>query len=121
MTDTVSRKKYQNIKRKATQWREKAIEAFDEIRKLQEELDSQEGDDPELLGNLKLEKSKLSKENEFLRHSMRDDVFKQEREICRKNGEIDRLNMSLNDYKERYQEIREDNKELRNSARVQHG
>ena len=122
MTDTISRKKYQTIKRKAEQWREKAFDACDEIQALQEELDSQKGDNPELLRKLKLEKNTLTKEIGSLRRRMRDEIFKQEREICRKNGEIDRLNMSLNDYKERYQEIREDNKELRKSARVQqHG
>ena len=31
----------------------------------------------------------------------------------RKYAEIDRLKLSLEDYKERYKEIREDNKELR--------
>jgi len=121
MTDTVSRKKYQTIKRKAEQWREKALESLDKLQKLQDELDSQK-DEPELLIKLNLEKNTLTKEIESLRYRMRDNVFKQEREICQKNGEIDRLKMSLNDYKERYQEIRDDNKELRKSARVQqHG
>ena len=49
---------------------------------------------------------------------MKDEVFKQERELVRKNGEIDRLKMALSDYKERYQEIREDNKELRRATRI---
>ena len=116
MSGTVSRKKYETIKRKAEQWRDKALEAFDEIQELREGLGR--GDDSEALRKLTLERDKLLKEASTLRQRMGDEVFKQERELVRKNGEIDRLKMSLSDYKERYQEIREDNKELRKSARV---
>mgnify|MGYP001561941026 CR=1 FL=1 len=121
MSGTVSRKKYETIKRKAEQWRRKALEAFDDIQELREELDRRpdEGsEDPSLLEKFTLEKAKLEKEIENLRQRMAEEVFKQERELIRKNGEIDRLRMSLGDYKERYQEIREDNKELRKSVRV---
>jgi uncharacterized coiled-coil DUF342 family protein len=121
MSGTVSRKKYETIKRKAEQWRDKALEAFDEIQELREELDrhpDEGGDDSEALRKLTLERDKLLKEASTLRQRMGDEVFKQERELVRKSGEIDRLKMSLSDYKERYQEIREDNKELRKSVRV---
>ena len=43
--------------------------------------------------------------------------YENERVIMRKDAEIDRLKLSLEDYKERYKEIREDNKELRRSNR----
>lgn len=43
--------------------------------------------------------------------------YKHEREIMYKDAEIDRLKMSLEDYKERYKEIREDYKDLRKSIK----
>ena len=121
MSGTVSRKKYETIKRKAEQWRDKALEAFDEIQELRQELDrrpSEENGDPEALHRATMERDKLLEEINTLRQRMGEEMFKQERELIRKSGEIDRLKMSLSDYKERYQEIREDNKELRKSARV---
>jgi|TARA_B110000483_G_C17833289_1_gene403656 chromosome segregation ATPase len=39
--------------------------------------------------------------------------YEHERQIMYKDTEIDRLKISLEDYKERYKEIRDDNKELR--------
>ena len=121
MSGTVNRTKYDTIKRKAEQWRNKALEAFDEIQELREELarvHNGEGNDSEELDKLTRERDSLVTEVSTLRRRMGDEVFKQERELVRKNGEIDRLKMSLSDYKERYQEIREDNKELRKSVRV---
>ena len=121
MSGTVSRQKYENIKRKAEQWRKKALEAFDEIQELREELDNCDqndtGIDPDAHNNIIAERDDLLEEVNSMRQKMKDEVFKQERELIRKNGEIDRLKMSLTDYKERYQEIREDNKELRRASR----
>jgi chromosome segregation ATPase len=120
MSGTVSRKKYETIKRKAEQWRDKALEAFTEAQELRDEvqrLSEQEDSDPQALDLLTAERDKLSRENVTLRQRMGDEVFKQERELIRKSGEIDRLKMALSDYKDRYQEIREDNKELRKSVR----
>ena len=52
MSGTVSRQKYENIKRKAEKWRTKALEAFEEIQELREELDNCDqndtGIDPEI-------------------------------------------------------------------------
>ena len=121
MSETVTRKKYETIKRKAKQWRNKALEVLDDIQELREELDrvlNEDGPNSEVLDKVTQERDKLLTEISTLRQRMGNEVFKQERELVRKNGEIDRLKMSLSDYKERYQEIREDNKELRKSVRV---
>lgn len=118
MNETVSRKKYETIKRKAEQWRDKALEAFEEVQELREELERFPDDNSETVHKVIMERDKLLKELNTLQKRMGDEVFKQEREMIRKNGEIDRLKMSLSDYKDRYQEIREDNKELRKSIRV---
>lgn len=118
MSETVSRKKYETIKRKAEQWRDKALEAFEEVQELREELERFPDDNSETVHKVTMERDKLLKELNTLQKRMGDEVFKQEREMIRKNGEIDRLKMSLSDYKDRYQEIREDNKELRKSVRV---
>jgi regulator of replication initiation timing len=107
MSGTVNRTKYDTIKRKAEQWRNKALEAFDEIQELREALarvHNGEGNDSEELDKLTRERDSLVTEVSTLRRRMGDEVFKQERELVRKNGEIDRLKMSLSDYKERYQE-----------------
>ena len=118
MSETVSRKKYETIKRKAEQWRDKALEAFEEVQELREELERFPDDNSETVHKVIMERDKLLKELNTLQKRMGDEVFKQEREMIRKNGEIDRLKMSLSYYKDRYQEIREDNKELRKSIRV---
>ncbi len=118
MSETVSRKKYETIKRKAEQWRDKALEAFEEVQELREELERFPDDNSETVHKVTMERDKLLKELNTLQKRMGDEVFKQEREMIRKNGEIDRLKMSLSDYKDRYKEIREDNKELRKSVRV---
>ena len=96
MNGTVSRKKYESLKRKAETWRHEALEAIKEVE---------------------LERDQLLKEHNTLRHRMTEEVFKHERALVRKSGEIERPKLSLSDYKDRYQEIREDNKELRKSAR----
>lgn len=122
MSGTVSRKKYESIKRKAEQWRTKALEAFEEIQELRDELDrsaqDEVGVDSDIHNSIIVERDSLLNELNILRQKMKDEVFKQERELVRKNGEIDRLKMALSDYKERYQEIREDNKELRRATRI---
>ncbi len=121
---TVSRKKYECIKRKAAQWRCKALEANEEIGELRdmiERLSAHEKaieDSKRLINKITLERDKLHKEIKTIQQTMVDESFKQKRELWMKNGEIDRLNLSLIDYKERYKEIREDNKELRKSVRT---
>ena len=104
MSETVTRKKYENMKRKAEQWRDKALESFEENQELREELDRVlNEDDPksDSLDKITQERDNLLEEIGALRQRMGDEVFKQERELVRKNGEIDRLKMSLSDYKER--------------------
>ena len=120
---TVSRKKYECIKRKAEQWRSKSLEVNEEIEELRdmiERLSAHEKINEESkkqINKITLERDKLHKEIKTMQQNMIDESFKQKRELWMKNGEIDRLNLSLNDYKERYKEIREDNKELRKSVR----
>ena len=41
-----------------------------------------------------------------------------QREILKRDTELDRIKASLEDYKERYKEIRDDNKELRKNQKV---
>lgn len=103
----MSRKKYEEMKAKATAWMEKAIQYEGEIERLTHLLNTQNDDENNTLRSdlVALDKSysKLEIENERL--------------IMRKDAEIDRLKASLDDYKERYKDIREDNKELRKGSR----
>jgi chromosome segregation ATPase len=46
-------------------------------------------------------------------NSAKDTNFDTERLLLRKDAEIDRLTCSLDDYKERYKEVREECKDLR--------
>lgn len=63
---------------------------------------------------LEVEKiSVLEKNIVDLKDKIKDINYKHEREIMYKDAELDRLKMSLEDYKERYKEVRDDYKELR--------
>ena len=113
MSDTVSRSKYESIKRKATAWKETAMDAESELRRLQAEITDTPRVDPALIEQLTKERDELSRENDALQRKIAEEIFKKEREYLLKEGEIDRLKMALGDYKDRYQEIRDDNRELR--------
>lgn len=117
---TVSRNKYESIKRKADQWRTKALEAFEEIQELRDELersDNNIGVDFNTHNNIIMERDNLLEEISTMRFSIKEEAFKHERVLIKKDAEIDRLKMSLNNYKERYQEIREDYKDLKIASR----
>ena len=107
MSGTVSRNKYDNIKSKAEKWRNKAMETINDVEDMQLKLD-------EHVSNIE----KLRIDNDDMTKNLRNIQFQHERIICRKEAEVDRLNMNLADYKERYKEVRDDNKDLRKSGRV---
>ena len=113
MSGTVSRSKYESIKRKAAAWKDKAEENESESRRLQSEITDAPRVDPTLIEQLTKERDELSRENDALQRKIAEEVFKREREYLLKEGEIDRLKMALDDYKDRYQEVRDDNRELR--------
>jgi hypothetical protein len=106
----MSRAKYEEIKLKATKWMEKAIEYEGEIDRLTNMLSEQNDDGIEAQNSLRNDLITLEKAYTKLE-------LDSERTIMRKDAEIDRLKASLEDYKERYREMREDNKELRKSSR----
>jgi hypothetical protein len=106
----MSTDKYEKMKAKARSWMEKASEYENEIEKLIHDK-----------GN---EYNLLEEENSRLKHDLSDLdksysklEINTERNNMRKDAEIDRLKVSLDDYKERYKEMREDNKELRKEYR----
>ena len=119
MSSPVSRKKYDNIKRKAIQWREKAMNAEEVICNLKDDIQQLKlTENGENSNQLQQEYEQTLRENKELEEKLRDASFRQERELFRRDSEIDRLRMTLEDYKDRYKEIREDNKELRKSTRT---
>ena len=65
----------------------------------------------EALQDLRGENSKLKKKMNKLNTD-------NQREILKRDTELDRIRASLEDYKERYKEIRDDNKELRKNLKV---
>tara|TARA_Y100000389_G_C17318986_1_gene442022 strand:+ start:368 stop:658 length:291 start_codon:yes stop_codon:yes gene_type:complete len=92
------REKYDNLKYIASNWKNKALSTVELLKEIQEENEYYK----EEVSKLKLEINSIK--------------INHEREILHKNSQIDRLTDRLTDYKERYQEIREDNKELRRKS-----
>lgn len=122
MGTMVKREKYDTIKRKATQWRLKALEALEEVERLRIENDKLKSvETTEELEHLRSENKELETEIIGLQKQVSKSGFEQERILLRKNGEIDRLRVALEDYKERYKEVREDNRELRKGVRAVRG
>lgn len=104
---TVSKDKYQSMKDKASKWRETALkfqETNEELLAECQTLRDRIKDVDDLINDLRVLQKQKDKSD--LEH---------ERQLLRKDAENDRLKASLEDYKERYREIRDDNKELRNS------
>lgn len=83
--------KYKSLKERNSKIKQRALELEVEAEKI-----------PILEQNVLDLTNKLNKIN-----------YNHEREIMYKDAEIDRLKLSLEDYKERYKEIREDYKDLR--------
>jgi len=80
-------KKYTSLKNKSNIWRERAIE-------------------------LEFQTEELHKTNEELSSKLTTIKHDTELKIMHKDAEIDRLKLTLEDYKERYKEIKDDYKEL---------
>jgi chromosome segregation ATPase len=108
----MSTDKYEKMKAKAKSWMEKASEYENEIEKLLEILKDKDNDTVLLEENNKLKNTLTDLEKSYAKLEIN-----MERNIMRKDAEIDRLKVSLEDYRERYKEIRDDNKELRKELR----
>lgn len=103
----MSREKYEAMKVKAQGWMEKAIQYEGEIERLTYENQQ--------LGEA-LSEALSTDPPEVPERDMKKEI-EYERILMRKDVEIDRLKASLEDYKERYKEIRDDNKEFRKMSR----
>jgi len=127
----MSKEKYERLKEKAYGWRSKAIEYEGEIERLNLENEEMAEKVQEFNDNyncctedfehkieiLQTSNNELQKQiKEFYKDMAKSD-FNQEKIILKKDTEIDRLRSSLDDYKERYKEVREDNKDLRKLSR----
>ena len=86
----VEREKYESVKKKGSQWRERALQYKNSMEFLEEQL-----------------KTRLEKIDN-LEKKLGNIEISHERDIMRKDIEIDRLKGYLNDVRERYKEIRED-------------
>jgi len=104
----MSKEKYASLKLKAQGWREKALQGQAEVENLVHQLAN---------NNFTEENEQLKKQLRELTLNNRQTEFEQERNLLRKDTEIDRLSASLDDYKERYKEERADNKDLRKMIR----
>jgi hypothetical protein len=103
----MSTDKYESMKTKAIKWRDKCIEYKQQLNKIEHTNGSQQpynglNKEHEIQGEVTRMTKKI--------HSLEIEL---ERQNMRKDAEIDRLKFSLEDYKERYKEVRDDNKELR--------
>ena len=101
MSGTVSREKYSTIKRKAKQWRAKALEAMNEVGELQLEVERLKefleknthnpDHNPALVKQLRTENKEIKLETEKI--------------LCRQNKKIVRLQKDLEDCEERYRDV----------------
>ena len=122
MSRTISRDKYESIKEKASQWRDKALDyesryesifkenekLIEQNEQLQDKLVDMPVVDDEEVNELKREIKVLMKKNKALEDKRGSDFFDLERQLLRKEGEVDRLTAAVEDYKERYKEFREE-------------
>ena len=111
----MSKEKYASLKLKAQGWREKALQGQVEIAQLA--VDNENLVQQLANNNFTEENEQLKKQLRELTLNNRQTEFEQERNLLRKDTEIDRLSASLEDYKERYKEERADNKDLRKMIR----
>ncbi len=133
MSKTVSREKYENIKNKAEGWRDKVTEVLDDLDKLQTAYDNLEEEHEKLQDkhddledsmqelmdkystcdideNIKLRKElkSVNKKIRSVEENYKKIISEMEREILKKDVENNALKASLDDYKERYKEYREE-------------
>jgi len=134
MSKSVKREKYENIKDKAEQWRDKALEYKDISQTLETEneelLEEIERLDDKLAVDNDEPDQELVRENNILRENVKitkkelrnikgqydSRIFDLERQLLRKDAEVDRLKSSLEDYKERYNDYKD---EIRLMRRIQ--
>lgn len=137
MSNYVNREKYEIVKEKASQWRDKALDykgryenILEENEKLMVQNDELEdkidnthesrkieqvpdaGKEQEI-SDLKKEIKSLNKKIRMSEDKHAKEHFDLERQLLRKEGEADRLNASLDDYKERYKEVRDEIRQMR--------
>jgi chromosome segregation ATPase len=133
MSKTVSREKYENIKNKAEGWRDKVTEVLDDLDKLQTAYDNLEEEHEKLQDNydnledsmqelmdkystcdidenikLRKELKSVNKKIRSVEENYKKIISEMEREILKKDVENNALKASLDDYKERYKEYREE-------------
>lgn len=139
MSKFVKRRKYEDIKDKASQWRDKALDYQERNENLIKENEQLIEENDKLQDNiaecpaprspdhtLEDENTSLRRENKSLGKKIRlledknsKEHFELERQLLRKEGEVDRLNASLEDYKERYKEFRDEVRQTRRDRVVQ--
>ena len=105
------------MKEKAAQWREKALEmeeGLTDLRLEHEELQERLKNVP-IPEHLETTLRELRRELRELQRQKDKGELDHERQLLRRDAENDRLKASLEDYKDRYKEIRDDNKDLRHS------
>jgi len=103
------RKRYSDLKQKAVKWRNKCLQL--ERQSTQSNID----EDSNRVATLLKENKQLEQDLLDLTKKLNTLEADSERQSLRKDGEIDRLKYSLDDLKERYRDIKEDNKELRHA------
>jgi chromosome segregation ATPase len=133
MSKTVSREKYESIKHKAESWRDKVEEVIGDYDNLQIEYDNLEEEYDKLQDkydklseemqvltdkytscdvdeNIKLRKDLklMSKKVRDIEENYKRIISDMDRDILKKDVENNALKASLDDYKERYKEYREE-------------
>lgn len=133
MSKAVSREKYESIKHKAESWRDKVEEVIGDYDNLQIEYDNLEeeydklqdkydklSEDMQILSdkytscdvdeNIKLRKDLklMSKKVRDIEENYKRIISDMDRDILKKDVENNALKASLDDYKERYKEYREE-------------
>ena len=112
----VSKEKYDNIKSKATRWREKAIKLADKVQKLEHLVQQLEEENEHNGLGENNELIELERENLELSKKLRRIDFDNEKALMKKDIEIERLNARLDHYKERYVELKDDFKMFKKSS-----
>jgi chromosome segregation ATPase len=143
---TVQREKYEVLKEKANQWKnrcEKLVEKLSVVQDVEDELDRLEekcrtlenkneelkksgnnNPDNDLLDELETENKAfrkeiriLKRENKELSETNKTKIVQLERDILLKDGKIQRLDETKKDLKDRYTELKEDFREHQRWAR----
>jgi FtsZ-binding cell division protein ZapB len=130
-SNSVSREKYENMKHKVTKWYTECTVLKEEVERLtkmnkslskenEDLVDAYTPDNHELeTENKVLRKDirNLKRDNKFFEDKHRGNSIQLERDLFVKDGQIQRLEDSKKDLKERYIELKEDWREERRSNR----